>query len=175
MTRKNFVLTAIAIFFIEWWLWPIFHWQLNINLLAIWILAVAFIDGRWREKLGLIILTLFLLEFKSGQSWGVVTLALLLTLLLIAMASRVMMLSSPTTMAGVLWLLVWYHLFAAISRGLDWLFFWWEGTDPLFRSPSQLNLFSWSAFWEIAVAVVILTIYLKSICSRTIHYHGARI
>lgn len=119
MSRPVFILTILGIFLAEQWLLAIFNWQLRANLLAMFVLTVAFLDRHFEDKLGWAVLLLLVLEFKTGGSWGLFPLALLLTLLFTSGISKVLTWPVNNLWLSAGWIFMWYYFFMGLYLGLE--------------------------------------------------------
>lgn len=139
MRRKtHLILTVAAILATEWWLWPIFHAQSGINLLALFLLTTFFLNhesGQIFLMLGLLLAT----EFKTGGGWGGETLSLALTFLIMEALGKILLFSPRNIFASFGWILLWYHLYAVLYWGWGALFSGGAGQDAIFLSVQKIN------------------------------------
>lgn len=122
MSRRNFILTVLGILLAEQFLFVIFNWQFRVSLLAVFILVTVFLDQHFGEKLGWAVLLLLIAEFKTGGPWGLLPLALLLTLLTMSGVGKVLAWPVRSFPLSALGIFFWQSFFVGVNAGLEFLF-----------------------------------------------------
>ncbi len=154
MSSKIFTLSALVISILEWWLFPIFHGQLRINLLAAFVLSAAFLDQDFSRKMFFAGLLLLALEFKSSGTWGLMTLAVFLTIAIFYFVEKVVIISKQNAFFSIFWLVCWYYLFAILWGELEALVSWGKtGVDGrifyLWSGKGLAQILGWASLFLI--------------------------
>lgn len=115
MSNIFFVLVSAVIFLTEYLLsilWPLL---LQVELFVIWALAEFFLDRVSRLN-GLVFLSsAIFFDLWSGGPFGSLTLALLLTMLVIFLVKKIMFTESRRNFTMLLWLISFYYLFTFLN------------------------------------------------------------
>lgn len=154
MKKTPLILTATAIFVAQWWLWPVFHLQLSITFLPLFLLAVVFLDREPSDKIFLALGLLLAVEFKAGGQWGLETLSFLITLLVMRGMGKIVIFSSQNFFVSFGWLLFWYHLYYGLSWAIEVAWAWRAEPGVIFLSGRHLHLLAPGSFWQLAVGAV---------------------
>lgn len=151
MPKRYFIITAIGIFLMEWWLLPFLHLQLKINLLAAFLLTVAFRERGSSDKIFLILILTVLAEFWSGGSWGLMSLSMMMTILALTVFGKIIIFSTQHLFISFLWIFLWYHFFAVVTWGGEMLL---SG-----KLENGKNILAGWNFWPVIGVLMVFTIY----------------
>ncbi len=155
MSRKNFILTMLGILLAEQWFLVILDGQSRTSWLAIFILVTAFLDQHFVEKLGWAVLLLLIAEFKTGGQWGLLPLALLLTLLAIDGVGKNLVWPVRSFLFSALWIFFWSLFFMGVHLGLELLFTPGVLTENA-GEQWRIGVFLWGGrvWWESAMVIL---------------------
>lgn len=143
----------------EWLLLPVLHLELSVFLLGAFILVCAFLDPKFSDKITASLILLLIGEVVLANEWGLVSLALFLTVLLIEGARRVVMFSSHNIFLSFIWTVLWYYLFEFILWGLIMLTQWGQSMGVVFPLPNKDDLLLVRHLWEVAAVIFTFVFY----------------
>lgn len=160
MSQRNFILTILGILLIEEFLFVVFNWQSRVSLLAVFILVNAFLDQHFGKKLGWAVILLLVAEFKTGGQWGLLPLALLLTVLTIGGVGKTLDWPVRSFPLSAISIFLWQGFFMVVNAGLEFLFTLRMTTANLGEQwrISQL-LFGGRVWWESAAVILGFMVY----------------
>lgn len=160
MSNLRFVLIAIVVFLVRFLLSILSPLVLLADIFITLCLAVFFLPNQ-KVNLGVFLVTMVLFDLISGDIFGLTTLSLLLTMLLIFLVKKVMLVSHRGFLANLTWLTTLYYFYLFIEQFvISRILF----REPIFRINWSLLNLGGIVFW---IAIMMILVKKFSHGSRT--------
>ena len=148
MNNGRFVFISFLIFLGQFFLSVFWPFLLRADIFIAWTAAVFFLDIRHKLSFFTFILPALFFEIWSGRSFGILTVGLLLTMLIIFLIRKMMLIERGNVVMMIFWTFVFYQLCVFVIVGVSWLM----GEAAV-----------WPIFdlWNLAVTILWLIIFVK--------------
>lgn len=119
MSNYRFILISAIIFAVRYFCSVFWPFLLQADLFIIWALTVFFLERNSHVNIGIFLGTAIFFDFWSGSSFGMMTLALVLTMLIIFIIKKIILLERRSSIFSLTWLIIFYHLTIFIQNGFS--------------------------------------------------------
>lgn len=160
MNNWHFIAISAVIFFIEYFLSVFWPFLLQADIFIIWVLMIFFLDRPYRLNWPALLGAVIFFDLWSGGPFGGLTLALLLTILIIFLAKKIILTESINKFTALFGLVLFYYFYIFLNAFVgSWTerFIWPE--------------FSWGGFMETVfwtiVMMIVRSFYEKKKISRS--------
>lgn len=145
MSNWCFILVALAVFAVRFFLSILFPYVLLADPFIILSLAVFFLPDQ-KVNLGVLLMAAIFFDLAGGRVFGISTLALVLTMLVIVLIKKVMLVSHRGFWVNLVWLTIFYYLYLVFEQFREFVF-------PKINL-SLLNL-GGVVFWTVVMMVLV--------------------
>ncbi len=121
MNNWRFILISVAIFLIRYLFSVLWPFLLSADIFVIWALSIFFLEKKSPVNPVLFWGVVVFFDFWSGSSFGVLSLALVLTCLLVWVIKKVMLVEGRSLIFCLVWLAGFYYLNIFIQNGFSGL------------------------------------------------------
>ena len=168
MNIKFFLIYISAIFFVEFFLLPLFGLSFKINLFAVFVLVLVFLDDNVFKPFFYIMPFVIFFDFWSGGVFGSFSFAIFFVMLAIFFAKKFFLASGQKKLLSFFLIFLFYQLYSLLFLGLDKLFtnLFSESVKSIGGYPVS-SLFDYSNFAWLAVLIIIFMFYESRTKSRS--------
>lgn len=172
MTKAKFILILLGIFLVESLFLPVWGIPLKVNLLAVFVLVVCFLDRSFIPKIGWAVFFLILVEFRSGGPWGLTVAALLGTGVIMEGVRRLLVFSNESFFLSFLGVFAWYQVYAGLVWVAEILLGGHDQNRVVFAMIKDVNIALWWNIWQISGVLLIYVVLFRLAKKKT---HAQRI